>query len=166
MISKEWLRLSIADRQTIESYQENLPIKLGALAEHFGLIVKVTTLEIGISGEISPLTPASNTYKIRINRHEVRQRQRFTLAHEIAHFLLHQDKIGHGIVDNILFRSTLSNALEAEANRLAADILMPEAAIKAWRTENPAVSKRDSLTSLAEKFDVSEDAMAVRLGLK
>jgi hypothetical protein len=166
MKNNELLRLDNSTRELIERYQEELPVKLGALAAELGLIVKVATLDIGISGEISPVSPGSNVYKIRIIRHEVKQRQRFTLAHEIAHFLLHREQIGSGIADNILFRSTLSNALEAEANRLAADILMPQQAVKEWRSKNIGVSKRDSLTVLAEMFEVSEEAMAVRLGLK
>jgi Zn-dependent peptidase ImmA (M78 family) len=166
MMSKEWNKLDGDTRALIESFQTEFPVKLGELADRLGIIVKVATLEIGISGEISPLTPGNSIFKIRINRHEVKQRQRFTLAHEIAHFLLHRQHIGDGIVDNILFRSRLSNAVEAEANRLAADILMPDAAVKEWRERHQGVSKRDSLTPLAEMFGVSEDAMAVRLGLK
>ena len=52
-------------------------------------------------------------------------RRRFTIAHEIAHFLLHRDKIGDQLSDDAMYRSSLSSDDERAANRLAADILMP-----------------------------------------
>lgn len=164
--SAEWNRLTDHERIVIESHQANLPVKVGAIASALGIEVKVATLDIGISGEIFPIYPGSSSFKIRINKHEVRPRQRFTLAHEIAHFLLHRSMIGDGISDNILFRSKLSNELEVEANRLAADILMPIDAVRAWQEANNEMSKRDSVAPLAVLFDVSEDAMAIRLGIK
>lgn len=164
--SAEWSRLTDDERNIIEAHQAEIPVKVGSIATALGIEVKIATLDIGISGEIFPIHPGSSSFKIRINKHEVRQRQRFTLAHEISHFLLHRTMIGDGISDNILFRSKLSNELEIQANRLAADILMPIDAVRAWQEDNPDFSKRDSVTPLATLFDVSEDAMAIRLGIK
>lgn len=59
---------------------------------------------------------------IYVNKGHHVNRRRFTTAHEIAHFILHQDFIGDGIADDGLYRSKLSNAMEAQANKLAADI--------------------------------------------
>ncbi|MGB3538757.1 MAG: ImmA/IrrE family metallo-endopeptidase [Mesorhizobium sp.] len=164
--SPEWERLSEAERNLIVAAQAQLPVKLGEIARKLGLEVKVTTLEIGISGEIGPNLDAPGSFKIRINKHEVKTRQRFTLSHEISHFLLHRDLIGGGIIDNILFRSRLSNAIEAEANRLAADILMPKSEIRAWKLENAEIGKTDCVVPLASLFGVSEDAVRIRIGLK
>ncbi len=100
-------------------------VPLGAIAKDLSLIVKRATLSMKISGEIHPHEEAEAGFIIRINRHEVRARQRFTLTHEISHYLLHKDKIENGIEDNALYRSNFSNTLEAQANRLAADLIMP-----------------------------------------
>lgn len=162
----EWKTLPEPVKELILAEQKTLPVKLGRIAAALGLDVKIATLEIGISGEIFPHPERERGFKIRINKHEVTTRQRFTLAHEIAHFLLHRSLIGNGIVDNILFRSRLSNTNEAEANRLAADILMPRAAIKEWKVQNPNVGKTDSVVPLATMFGVSEDALKIRIGLK
>jgi predicted transcriptional regulator len=159
---KEWSQLKENDHALVVAAQANLPVQLGPLAKALGLDVKVATLGIGISGEIAPSETAAAGFRIRINKHEVKTRQRFTLAHEIAHYLLHRDLIGDGVTDSILFRSKLSNVVEAEANRLAADILMPYKAIKTWRK----MLKVDSAVPLAAQFDVSEDAIRVRLGLR
>ena len=125
--SREWKSLTQEQKATIEAHQNDFPIKVGAIAKGFGIDVKKSTLAAGISGEIKETDEA---VIIRINRHDAKERQRFTLAHEIAHFLLHRDRIGDGITDDILYRSGLSDAQEAQANRLAADIVMPWALIQ------------------------------------
>ncbi|MAU97726.1 MAG: hypothetical protein CMP81_17890 [Fulvimarina sp.] len=164
-LSKEWTSLQKEHRGLIEEYQSDIPVKIGAIAAHLGLEVKVATLDIGISGMIMPVDN-DEKYKILVNKHEPNYRRRFTLSHEIAHYLLHRDLIGDGLKDNILYRSKLSDAREAEANRLAADILMPPIQIKKWMESNSGLREADAVSKLAEYFDVSEDAMRIRLGMK
>jgi Zn-dependent peptidase ImmA (M78 family) len=159
--SNEWLRLTDAQRDIISSNQQELPIKLGDIAKSLGLIVKKSTLAAGISGEIKK---SGDTFIIRVNRHDVKARQRFTVAHEIAHFLLHQDKIGDGIVDDILYRSSLSDDLEAEANRLAADIVMPWKRIKDQLNVLAALRLEEKIERLSELAEVSTTAIKIRLG--
>ncbi|HCM3005245.1 TPA: ImmA/IrrE family metallo-endopeptidase, partial [Klebsiella pneumoniae] len=94
-------------------------------------------------------------------------RQRFTLAHEIAHFLLHRDRIGDGITDDILYRSKLSDFMEVQANRLAADILMPGHLLEKKLLElTQTVELRDEqkIERLAEVAGVSTTAIKIRLG--
>ncbi|HAT3626871.1 TPA: ImmA/IrrE family metallo-endopeptidase, partial [Morganella morganii] len=120
--SKEWNGLSQTHIALINKHQLCCPIKLGELAKELGLIVKLATLPANISGEIKETNGLTT---IRINRHDVKTRQRYTLAHEISHFLLHKHLLREGITDDVLYRSAQSNKIEAEANRLAADIIMP-----------------------------------------
>ena len=101
-------------------------------------------------------------YVIYVNQKHPRTRRRFTIAHEIAHYVLHKDLIGDGVSDDALYRSGLSSKIEAEANRLAAQILMPEVYI------NREISNSNegiNIEKLAKTFDVSEIAMVHRLGL-
>ncbi|MET3645951.1 ImmA/IrrE family metallo-endopeptidase [Phyllobacterium ifriqiyense] len=165
MRSREWDRVLEKDREIIDKYIKEIPVRLGALAEELGLSVTVGTLMSGISGEIRPDRETDGKYIIRVNRHETKERQRFTLAHEIGHFLLHKDKIGDGISDDVLYRSELSNSLEAEANRIAADILMPRQVIEKILSLNNKLDD-DQIKDLARKFKVSPAAMEIRLGLK
>ena len=88
--------------------------------------LEITESDLGSnSGQIEKITSADKSYRITINALENNQRKRFTVAHELAHLLLHRDDIGDGITEDALLRSTLSNPQEAEANSLAAAILMP-----------------------------------------
>lgn len=159
--SREWSLLSDDVRAVFERHQRSLPIKIGAIASELGLKVKSSTLEAGISGEIRK---GEGQYVIRVNRHDVKHRQRFTVAHEIAHYLLHKSEIGDGIVDDVLYRSPLSDVLEAQANRLAADILMPWSHINEKLKSYSALKMEERIEKLALDLEVSITALQIRLG--
>ncbi|MFG1306018.1 ImmA/IrrE family metallo-endopeptidase [Xanthobacter autotrophicus] len=158
-------RLSPAEQDIILRHTQSIPVKLSSLARDLGLAVKAATLPAGISGEIRPSNDTQSGYTIRVNRHDVEGRQRFTVAHEIAHYLLHRDKIGTGLTDDALYRSKLTNFMEIEANRFAADLLMPGEAIKQHLSTISGVPDAEKASILAEHFGVSEPAMKIRLGL-
>ena len=160
MISTEWRRLSPEIKSKLGELQKNAPVPLGKLANEMGLKVLSATLPAGVSGE---LRPDQGVYVVKVNRHDSKARQRFTVAHEVAHFLLHKDHIGDGIRDDALYRSTLSDAREAEANRLAADLLMPMALLKPAYERAITDCEGDVAARLAKEFGVSEVAMKLRL---
>ena len=100
-------------------------------------------------------------FSIAVNAGDAYTRKRFTIAHEIAHFILHRDSLeSGGLTDDSMYRSGLSSAAEAAANRLAADILMPRSLIGALVKSGI----RDP-ESLANQFQVSLPAMQIRLGI-
>jgi hypothetical protein len=94
-------------------------------------------------------------------------RRRFTIAHELGHWALHRPGKASGR-RTILCRPADVGAehlelksgarLEREANRFAATLLMPEAAV---RREAEAVHM--SIPVLAKRFDVSARAIQIRL---
>lgn len=92
---------------------------------------------------------------IWIHENEAPHRQRFTIAHEIGHLMLHPDEDGR-----VFFRDTsfFGNAREVEANRFAADLLMPKHLVNAAMSALGAEVSR-----LAKVFQVSDEAMAIRL---
>lgn len=152
--------------EMIEQFKTEIPVQVGKLAQALGLGVLRSTLQPGISGQIEPSDKYPAGYVIKVNRHEVKHRQRFTIAHEIGHFMLHRDRIGSGIRDTILYRSKLSNVMEAEANRFAAELLMPFDQVRGKFNELELHRDRDSAKELAQVFGVSSDAMEIRLGLR
>lgn len=161
--SYEWSLLPEDKRILIEKYQKECPIKLGKLANELGLTVKLATLPANISGEIKDI---DGEVIIKINRHDVKTRQRYTLAHEISHFLLHRHLLRVGISDDVLYRSSQSNEIEAEANRLAADIIMPSIHIdKCFKLHFQG--KKDAILYelMAESLAVSTIALKYRLGV-
>jgi len=78
-------------------------------------------------------------------------RQRFTIAHELGHLMLHS--LGVSFRDDT-FTGT---SAEMEANRFAAAFLMPERLVRA-AAEHTQLSEH-----LAAQFRVSEQAMKIRL---
>ncbi len=165
MDSHEFQRVKDDKKETLNRYRKEYPVKLATLAREWGIAIKVSGLPLGVSGKISK---EDGQYIIRVNRFEKRERQRFTIAHEIAHFLLHRkiiDQSNDGITDSILYRSGESLSIEFEANRLAADIIMPLGVIqekkKEFFGEHPV--NEEMIEHLAEIFEVSKPAMEVRL---
>jgi len=97
-------------------------------------------------------------FAIYVNAAHPLVRRRFTIAHEIAHYILHENLIGDGIAEDALLRAGLSNAVERQANAMAADILMPWHLIKDLQ-ENGI----ETIDGLATILQVSKDAMSYRL---
>ena len=161
MMSPEWRQLDPAVRAVIEALQDSPPVRLPDVARALGVPIKAATLGPGISGEIRP---DGTGFVIRINRHDPPKRQRFTAAHELAHFLLHREEIGKdGITDDVLYRSNLTDRREQQANRLAADILMPESLLRDARESAEEKGVGDLVLYLAELFGVSEAAMTIKV---
>ncbi len=161
--SREWNRIDPREREILKRYMGDLPVKLGAIARELGIDVKLSSLPMNVSGQISRV---DGGYEIKINRHESRQRQRFTLAHELAHFLLHRDVIdnlGGTLKDNVLYRSGASERIEYEANRLASQIVMPEPILDEIYKEHGEHLSEGLVEVLAEQFGVSKAAMEIRM---
>jgi len=149
----------------LNEYLQETPVKLGALAAALGLEVFKSTLRPDESGLIEPSDTAKSGYRIKINRHEVVERQRFTLAHEIAHFLLHRQDIGGGLFDDILYRSSLSDRKEVEANKLASLLIMPDASIRRAKPNVAHLPIDEQIAELSKLFRVSQQAMRIKLGV-
>jgi putative zinc finger/helix-turn-helix YgiT family protein len=145
----------------IQAYSDESPIDVEGLALNLGCVVfRDPTMPRSQSGRIERLKHMEwgAGYAIWINAGEAAKRQRFTLAHEIAHVALHADCIGDGIVENAMHRSAgVRVDDERDADRVAAAILMPERQVRA------AFAKERSVARLADQFDVSDEAMRVRL---
>ncbi|WP_146690838.1 ImmA/IrrE family metallo-endopeptidase [Bradyrhizobium canariense] len=144
----------------VARYQQRPPIDLDGIAHALGVRVYQMPLGSGVSGQImrDKVKGGPSGFAIYVNSSEHPNRRRFTFAHELAHFILHRDLIETGVVDDTMYRSAqLSDHYEVQANRMAADILMPVRLVKVWR-----VRERD-LTRLAMLFGVSAQAMQIRL---
>lgn len=164
MASKELARVAQGERAFLDRYMSTYPVKLGQLAKDLGVAIKISSMGTGISGQI---TREDNRYVIRVNRNEARERQRFTIAHELAHYLLHRsviDSSPDGITDTVLYRSGAPERIEYEANRLAAEIVMPISLIQRELREKFGGMITDAtIERLASKFEVSKAAMEIRL---
>ncbi|WFP73385.1 ImmA/IrrE family metallo-endopeptidase [Mesorhizobium sp. WSM4906] len=164
-MSPEWHSLDHGMIALIKEHHDSAPVRLSAIAQALGVKVIATALPNGISGEIRPDPDAAGQYIVKVNRNDSSRRQRFTVAHELGHFLLHRDQIGDGITDDVLYRSELSDRREAQANRMAADLLMPQQLVDDWLDRAKTLRIDNVVGFLADKFNVSEAAMKIRLGI-
>lgn len=106
---------------------------------------------------------------IGVNANHPPVRRRFTLAHELGHLLLHAGTELH--IDRFVMRmrdertSEGTDEAEIEANRFAAEILMPEDFLRSDLNELGPVTADDeeAITWLAKRYGVSKQAMTIRL---
>ncbi len=148
--------------QVIEKFQQEAPVNVVGIADELGVNVWEEPLERPISGKlfIDKLNGGPSGFSIVANKSESRSRKRFTIAHEIAHFILHRDALTNGIVEDALFRGGLSSKQEVEANQLAADILMPFPLIGRLMAQG-----NRTIDELSEALEVSKAAISIRLGV-
>ncbi|NDW03075.1 ImmA/IrrE family metallo-endopeptidase [Jiella pacifica] len=149
-------------RAQIDDLLAVAPVDIDQVATRLGLAIYERSLPEGVSGMIerSPTYETESGFVIFVDDGEAYVRQRFTAAHEIGHYVLHRDRIGEGVTENYLLRSDrLSNWVEVQANRFAADLLMPLPLIEALTKQGYT-----SVPELAHKLQVSEIAMGIRLG--
>jgi Zn-dependent peptidase ImmA (M78 family) len=165
----------LTEKQTeelLEQYKTSFPVHVGKLAEELGLtVISTADLPHGMSGSISK---EGDEYVVYVNSAQALRRQRFTIAHEIGHFLKHRpyldttDEILNPAKKVLLSRSNSNTTTapgsdarrrELEADSFAADLLMPEATFKdVW-------VKSQSLKDVADYFGVSAMAANVRAAL-
>ena len=109
---------------------------------------------------------AKNTFTIFVNANHSYNRVKFSIAHELAHYLLHKDLVKKYLKIQRSNTDHLDAKVEREANELAAEILLPKQLLDEKISE---VSEKDSvitaqiLEKLVDTFKVSKEAMSIRL---
>lgn len=132
-----------------------IPVDVIAIAKANDIKVFEASLDKKISGAIR-YNYSTNSFEILVNKNDVKVRQRFTIAHEIGHFFLHQEKLKSDELHiDIMYRMT--NEQEKEVDYFAGALLMNKTLLEKVYNEG------SSITELAELFDVSVSAMTVRL---
>lgn len=159
--AKETLR-----RHEIDAW-EAIPVE--KLAEHAGARLVYEPFDGDVSGMI--LRDGERTV-IAVNSAHSKVRQRFTIAHEIGHLILHEGRpliVDSGIQVNLRDQrsSQASSRQEIEANRFAAELLMPAESVgrraEQLVGEVPNLSDDGLAAALAETYHVSRQSMTYRL---
>lgn len=158
-------------RKTLQEHGKlSKPINLNNIAESLGARVYYKETPEGISGMIHK---DGNHTMIAINEKESYQRQRFTLAHEIGHLVLHSEILDGPHIDGSfnqkLYRDGRSRGghetIEREANRFAAELLMPEELIieSVKKLDFYFDPEQGAPDELAEEYGVSKQALTIRI---
>lgn len=116
--------------------------------------IEYVPLDASISGK---LYRKDEKWIININENHHPNRRRFTLAHELAHYVLHKSE-SESFTDTVFFRGGSVNNFEYAANEFAAKLLMPEK-----RVRELIRSGINNIERLAESFGVSVTAMLYRV---
>lgn len=138
------------------------PLDVKALLSALGIRLLSVPMSDDVSGMLS-LADNGKDWVVKVNALHHPNRQRFTIAHEIAHFSRHRFQQIE-FKDLNFFRNGESNPMEVEANRFASELLMPESA---FRDKVKVLS--GSIEEIAQYFKVSTLAVRVRaknLGMK
>lgn len=133
------------------------PVSLDLVCEKLGL--KIIPYEFPDS--MSALFIIEGNIKaIGVNKNHPRVRQRFSVAHELGHFVSGHEDFNHEEVAHIDREKKYLNRfhrMEEEADEFAAELLMPEFLLKN-DYHNPG-----EIEELAKKYEVSQQAMTIQL---
>lgn len=154
---------------------ENTPIDVVTIAKELDVKVHYEHLEDEISGM---LVVKNGEKHIIVNRSHHPNRQRFTIAHEIGHLKLHYKTGDEVFLDTKLMvyhrsgiaekysnpHATTTPKQEREANFFASCLLMPKKTVEEF-VDSQGIEGFDEfdVVKLAYTFDVSEQAMSIRL---
>ena len=154
---------ALLDQHAIES----IPVPVERIAKLRGVRVEYAPLDDELSG-LAHIR--DDVLIIGVNALHASNRQRFTLAHELAHVLLHRRELEGAVhVDRgSLRRDALAaegvDPIEVEANAFAAELLMPtHLLISALKRHPVDLEDDDAVAALAKRFRVSDAAMRYRL---
>ena len=146
-----------------------VPVAIDIVARRLNLTMEAAALGENVSGM---LVVKGERGAIGYNSAHARVRQRFTISHEIAHYLLHTKKSEKAqlfIDRHVTFRrdensSTGVDRDEVEANQLGAALLMPKGLVQQEiRRHDLNLDDEEAISFLAKRFHVSTAAMSNRL---
>lgn len=155
--------------QTIREAQSQAsagPVDLDALASRLGIKIKRLWMDDDMSGAL--IRNPDGSFTIHVNDLHPPTRQRFTVAHEMGHFVHHRHLLGDGVNDSHAYRTDSGHKYynprigpkqETEANKFAASLLMPADVVNELR------SIGWSIDAMAEHLGVSRHAMSIRVGV-
>jgi Zn-dependent peptidase ImmA (M78 family) len=165
------------NREAVEAQAAKLLRKLQITAPPVPVEIIATLQNIQIARSVADwnesgfLLRQNGTAIIGINSRNSARRQRFTVAHELGHYYLHEGKpliVDQSVMvnkrDDVSSQATSQE--EIEANQFAAALLMPADWVRQaskLQVDRGASSRDQLISALAKDFDVSVDAMGWRL---
>ncbi|WP_181064229.1 ImmA/IrrE family metallo-endopeptidase [Pseudoclavibacter sp. AY1F1] len=137
--------------------QIHFPVDPFAIADKLGIKTSRGILDADTAGFIVKRHGADQVRAV-VNASDAPVRQRFTLAHELGHYVQHKDDAELGFVEErAVLSSTGTSWPEIWANKFAAELLMPRATVVKWWASDRTVE------DMARRFDVSKAAMLHRI---
>jgi len=129
------------------------PIDLMGLCRLLGITIKYATIDNNLSGS---LKYHLGRWIIEVNSLHHERRQRFTIAHELAHYCLHRDHQS-AFDDSTFHRGKEYTSQEREADNFAGAILMPKSEFRHFIS-----TQSNKIDDIAEYFGASGIAVKIR----
>ncbi|AUQ42798.1 ImmA/IrrE family metallo-endopeptidase [Yersinia ruckeri] len=142
--------LSFAKEKNIKTS----PLDVSALTKLLGITMRMEPMLGEESGCLKK--DKSGTWIMTVNSLHHPHRQRFTIAHEIGHFIKHA-MITEVFTDSVFFRNGQTDRMEVEANKFAAELLMPDSDFRYYIENNS-----QKVSDIAAHFEVSSMAVRIR----
>ena len=149
------------------------PVDVAGVARELSIEISEANLEDRHSAF---LVVKNNKARIFVNQRHHPHRQRFSIAHECGHYLLHHipsqkenclfldEKLDLYYRRNVSTDNVVDFTLERQANRFAAQLLMPEELIEQFiEDQDLDVLEEKAMKKMALAFKVSEQALLIRL---
>lgn len=133
------------------------PVDINGIAELLGF----TIVPFDFPDSTAAVTFIEGDSKtIGVNSNHAPTRQRFSISHELGHYLSGHESYDHGKthVENRPTFLDPQNRQEIEANEFASELLMPEVLLR-----RDAAQIGLDVSALAKRFVVSEQAMWIQL---
>lgn len=124
----------------IAKHQRRPPVDIAGMIEDAGIALRSESLGLEVSGRIFADRSSAAGYTIVVNSDHDHYRQRFTMAFEFAHYLLHTHIIDRdgSLIDDASYRcGALSEQEIRDANHAAANLLMPRSMVDALLDRYP-----------------------------
>lgn len=168
-IRRKYIR-EFARQKIIQAGIEHAPVDVKQIAQAQNAIVYEAVADDKFAGYLYRDSPEGVAI-IGVNSKHSETRQRFTIAHEIGHLLLHAPKTGEPVhFDEVFMRRDPLSAQgtdphEMEANLFAAELLMPAhmIAIDLPQIMGAFHSEEDVIEEMARCYVVSPQSMGIRL---
>ena len=167
----EKIRMRVEELLQLNSIKK-APVNPEKIAKSLGIEILLKPAEDELCGFLYRGSGNENVV-IGVNQNHHPNRRRFTIAHEIGHFSLHNHQGFHFDSENksylLKLRKTnddnLNRKEEREANIFAAELLMPRKFVEADMLEykNADLLFGNELPRLARKYQVSVRAFTYRL---
>lgn len=139
---------------------EKSPIRVNDIAKLLSIEIIPYNFPDNFSGVIREI---KGHIVIGVNKNHHLNRQRFTIAHEIGHYLLgHSMSHSIGLTNDVIIgeKSAIEIDKEKEANCFAAELLIPKTMLA---SDIEKFRGKIKIPDLAKMYEVSDQAMSIRL---
>ena len=151
LLRVRYARIDRLVEQLLDEHEvDEAPVRIEVMVRRKGI-----ELKIGLLGDKSGLfVRRTGNDLIAVNSAQPRTRQRFTIAHELGHYLLHASMLSHSDEAFVVkYRDDVSSSgrsiEEVEANYFAASLLMPKRLLELDHAER-VIDIEDARTSAAQ----------------